>query len=217
MPAPAAVLAPTRLILVRHGQTAHNLERRMQGHVDAPLDDTGHEQVRKLARHLHALGVRDPVIHSSDLQRAAATAEALHAALGGSLHRHRDLREIGLGEWEGQLYAEIETAHPELYGRFWDGDPVCCAPGGETPQECGDRVLRHLEQHWPVPGQTVIIVSHGIAVGAALARLLGLDYQQTFRERSLLHLNTAYSVLTLDPRTREVQNTLLAQSGHLNG
>ncbi|ACO46583.1 putative Phosphoglycerate mutase (PGAM)(Phosphoglycerate phosphomutase)(Phosphoglyceromutase) [Deinococcus deserti VCD115] len=210
------MLAPAQLILVRHGQTAHNLERRMQGHIDALLDDTGHEQARKLAQHLKALGVRDPLIHSSDLQRAAATAEALHTVLGGSLHRSPDLREIGLGEWEGQLYAEIETAHPELYGRFWDGDPDCCAPGGETPQQCGDRVLRHLERHWPAAGQTVIVVSHGIAVGAALTRLLGLDYQQTFRERTLLHLNTAYSTLTLDPQTREIRSTVLAQSGHLD-
>lgn len=207
--------SPTRLILVRHGQTAHNRERRVQGHIDAPLDDTGHDQAARLARHLRAEGVRAPRLLASDLARARATAEALRAELGGTLSLHPELREIFMGRWEGELYDELAVRDAELHARFWSGDPECSAPGGESARLVGERVHALLEREWPRGGETVIVVSHGIALSALLTRLLGLDYEQEFRTRRLLHLNTAYSVLDVDPQTREVQGSRLALSPHL--
>nr|WP_245745115.1 histidine phosphatase family protein [Deinococcus reticulitermitis] len=207
--------SPTRLILVRHGQTAHNRERRVQGHIDAPLDETGHAQAARLARHLRAEGVRAPRLLASDLARARATAEALHAELGGTLNLHPELREIFMGRWEGELYDELAVRDAELHARFWSGDPDCLAPDGENARVVGERVHALLEREWPQPGETVIVVSHGIAISALLARLLGLDYQQEFQTRRFLHLNTAYSVLDVDPDTREIQASRLALSPHL--
>ncbi|MFC4637385.1 histidine phosphatase family protein [Deinococcus hohokamensis] len=205
-----------RLILVRHGQTAHNKERRMQGHLDAPLDDTGREQARALAKHLRRLDVTHPTIHSSDLARAAATAQALHHELGGNFHQFAALREIHMGKWEGQLYGDLQTGHADLFSQFWDGDPHCRAPGGETPHATGERVLAHVRAHWPRAGETLVLVSHGIAISALLSRLLDLDYQTQWRRRVLEHRNTAYSVLEVDPHTRRVLRTQLAQAGHLD-
>ena len=207
--------SPTRLILVRHGQTAHNRERRMQGQVDIPLDDTGQLQARTLAAHLRELGVQAPRIQASDLSRAHATAEALRRELGGTLETFTALREISLGDWEGQLYDEIAARHPELHEQFWGGDPECCAPGGESPQAVGERAYAIALAHWPQAGETLILVSHGIAISALLTRLLGLDYRTEFQSRRYLHLNTAYSVLTVDPQTRAVLSAELAQAGHL--
>ena len=212
---PTSPQAPARLILVRHGQTAHNRERRMQGQVDTPLDETGQRQAHLLAAHLRGLGVQAPRIHASDLSRAHATAEALHRELGGTLATFPELREISLGDWEGHLYDEIAARHPELHGQFWSGDPECCPPDGETPQAVGERVYAHALAHWPQAGETLMLVSHGIAISALLTRLLGLDYQTEFQSRRYLHLNTAYSVLTVDPASREVLSAEVAQAGHL--
>ena len=205
-----------RLILVRHGQTAHNHERRMQGHLNSPLDETGKEQAQKLARHLRGLGVQSPTIHSSDLSRARTTAEALHRELGGSFATFPELREISLGDWEGQLYDDIKAQFPEQHRQFWSGDPLCCPPNGESAQAVGDRVEAHALAHWPAAGDTLVLVSHGIAISALLTRLLGLDYQTEFQARRYLHLNTAYSLLDVDPLTHEVYAAQLAQSPHLD-
>lgn len=83
--------------------------------------------------HLKAQGVWQPTIHASDLSRAYATAEALFTELGGTLTAQAGLREIHMGDWEGELYDDIQTAHPELSTRFWGGDPHAGAPDGETP------------------------------------------------------------------------------------
>ncbi|MFC4426006.1 histidine phosphatase family protein [Deinococcus navajonensis] len=210
------ILRTGRLILVRHGQTAHNRERRMQGHLDAPLDDTGRAQAHQLALHFRAQGVTAPSIHSSDLARAAATAQALHRELGGTLLQYPSLREIHMGAWEGRLYSDLQTQQAELFSRFWGGDAHCLAPGGETPHATGERVLRHTLAHWPQAGKTLVLVSHGIAIGALLSRLLGLDYQTGWRSRALEHRNTAYSVLDVDPRNHSVLRSELAQAGHLD-
>lgn len=204
-----------RLILVRHGQTAHNRERRVQGHLDAPLDEVGQAQARALAAHLQGLSVRPASIHSSDLGRASATAGALQGALGGTLTRTPALREIHLGEWEGQLYAELQRTQAEHFGRFWSGDPECGAPGGETPAQVGERAEAYLRAHWPHAGETLILVSHGITLAALLSRLLGLDYRAAWQTRELEHGNTAYSVLTVDAVTGEVQGVVLPDTPHL--
>lgn len=204
-----------RLILVRHGRTAHNRERRVQGHIDAPLDDLGQEQARKLARHLHVLGVREPRIHSSDLSRAHATAQALQAELGGTLSTHLELREIFMGDWEGQLYDALALSDAELHRQFWSGDPHCTARNGECPAQVAQRVHAHALAHWPAPGETLILVSHGIAIIGLLCELLGLNYQTEFRSGALMHANTAYSVLDIHPQTKAILNAELARADHL--
>lgn len=187
----------------------------MQGHADTPLDDIGTEQARRLGAHFGALGILKPHIYSSDLRRAYATAEAIQAAVGGTLSTHPELREIFMGDWEGQLYDDIQALQPEHSARFWGGDPQCSAPNGETPAQVGARVHDFLQRHWPAPGQNVILVSHGVAVSALLARLLGLDYQQEWASERIMHRNTAYSVLMADAYTREIQAVQIAATPHL--
>ncbi|WP_240738298.1 histidine phosphatase family protein [Deinococcus fonticola] len=207
---------PASLILVRHGQTAYNAERRWQGHLDAPLDDTGREQARRLAAHLRAQGISGPVIHASDLSRAYATAEALFTALGGTLHAQAALREIHVGDWEGRLYDDVAAVHPELSRRFWNGDPHAGAPGGETPAQVARRMHEFALAHWPRAGESVILVSHGVAITGLLATLLNLDYGASWASRTTEHRNTAYSVLQVDPITRETLAVDIARTDHLH-
>ncbi|ADV67509.1 histidine phosphatase family protein [Deinococcus maricopensis] len=208
-------MTPATLILVRHGRTAHNAEGRFQGYADVPLDAHGEAQARALAAHLHAHGVRAPTIHASDLARAHATARALHERLGGTLSAHAALRELHMGDWEGQTFETLRATQPDLYRAFWDGHPDFRAPNGETPSELAERVHAHLTAHRPGAGETLVLVSHGVALSALLVRLLNLDYRETWAARTTLHDNTAYSTLTLDPESGEVLTADLARGDHL--
>jgi len=143
----------TRILLVRHGETDWNLDRRLQGHSDRPLNDTGREQARTLAEEL----ANEPLaaVYSSDLRRAGETARIVAEAHGLQVTTLPDLRERHFGTWEGLSDAEIEERFPEQIANGTLGD-------GETREEMDRRVLESLEQiareH---PDGTVLVVSHG--------------------------------------------------------
>lgn len=154
------MLAATRLIAVRHGETAWNVDTRLQGQLDIPLNERGHQQAR-----LAAVTLADEtpdVIYSSDLCRAHATAQALGERIGLPVHTDPGLRERHFGQWQGHTYAEVERQWPEL-AVFWRArDPAFGPPGGETLeaffQRCVGTLTRLAQQH---PGQTVVVVAHG--------------------------------------------------------
>jgi probable phosphoglycerate mutase len=143
----------TRILLVRHGETDWNLDRRLQGHSDRSLNDTGREQSRALAEELR----NEPLeaVYSSDLSRADETARIVAAAHGLEVTTLRDLRERHFGTWEGLSDAEIEERFPEQIANGTLGD-------GETREEMDRRVLETLQQiALDHPGGTVLVVSHG--------------------------------------------------------
>jgi probable phosphoglycerate mutase len=107
----------TELLLVRHGETDWNAERRWQGHADVPLNERGRDQARALAEEL-AAGERIDVVYSSDLARARETAEIAADRLGLELVLEPDLREIDVGSRQGRTWMEIDD------GPKWDGEPI---------------------------------------------------------------------------------------------
>jgi len=156
----SALIEPTRLFVLRHGQTAWNAEMRIQGHVDEPLNDTGRWQAERLAQAL--AGEELSSIYSSDLQRALATAQPLAAATGAPLVTDPRLRERGFGRFEGQTYAEIERQWPDEAERWRRREPGFGPGGGEALlgfyTRCVDTVLELAAGH---PGQAIAIVAHG--------------------------------------------------------
>ena len=106
----------TRIIAVRHGETAWNVDTRIQGHLDIALNDTGHWQARQVARAL----ADEPLaaVYTSDLQRAHATAQAIAQASGAPLVAEPGLRERSFGALEGRTFAEIEADLPEQARRW---------------------------------------------------------------------------------------------------
>lgn len=155
----------TELWLVRHGQTDWNIERRFQGHTDIPLNTQGIEQARKLAAFLN--GSRIPAVYSSDLTRALKTAEILAEGRNIPVFQDPRLREINMGSWEGRTWPDVNE---HLTGEMeqLNADPVFGrAPGGESLAEVAERLKAAADEitarH---PGQTVLIVSHGLSVGA---------------------------------------------------
>jgi broad specificity phosphatase PhoE len=146
------------IVLVRHGETDWNLERRWQGHADPELNDTGRAQAEAVARSLAAKPF--DALYSSDLVRARETAEIIGRELGLPIRLDARMREVDVGEWSGLTMPEIEQRYPEGLRRRREGGTGW--EHGESYSAMGDRVVAALraiaEAH---PGGRVLVVTHG--------------------------------------------------------
>jgi probable phosphoglycerate mutase len=173
------------LYLLRHGETAWNLERRMQGSKDSTLTPRGRAQAAAMGRALAAELARAPgptVFLRSPLGRTCETASIIGHELGLDEAEWRDdprLAELRYGDWEGSTWKEIEAHHPEALA-IWRGDPEgFCPPGGETHFELRRRSAAVLADII-ASGTRTVVVSHGVS-GAVLRGLhLGLDARAMF-------------------------------------
>ncbi|MCX6395585.1 MAG: histidine phosphatase family protein [Propionibacteriales bacterium] len=163
----------TRLVLVRHGRTAWNLEGRAQGHTDVDLDVTGRAQAAALAPVLAALN--PTVLWSSDLARARQTAAEVAAATDLSPRFDARLREFDVGERAGLDVAEFADRFPESYASWKAGHITGGVPGAETPEQVIDRMVPALTEIWSAiePGETTVVISHGACLKVALVAFLG--------------------------------------------
>ena len=170
----------TELLLVRHGETDWNRDRRFQGHADPPLNETGREQAHALAAAL--AGEEIELVYTSDLVRARETAEIVAARLGADVLPVRELREIDVGEWEGLTWPEIEERYPEG-ARLWHEQGYGWE-SGETYDDLGLRVVAALRRiasdH---PAERVLVVGHGGTIRAARAFIEGVSVPES-RSRS---------------------------------
>ncbi len=154
-------MTATRICLVRHGETAWNAERRIQGQLDVPLSSVGHAQARAAA---NALSGEDfAAIYSSDLVRALHTAEAAAHLLKLPVRRHPDLRERHYGVLQTLTYGEFEQRHPGAYARFRAREEDFALPGGgESLRRFADRVHRCVDAIAAAhAGSRVLVVTHG--------------------------------------------------------
>jgi broad specificity phosphatase PhoE/ribonuclease HI len=151
---------PTTLLMLRHGETAHTVEKRFSGSggEDPPLSPTGEEQVRRAANVLVTRGVTAVV--SSPLQRARQTADMVAAALRLPVRVIDDLRECAFGQWEGLTFAEVGERYPERLAA-WLGSTAVAPPGGESFDEVDRRVRRARDQIIARHSEgTVLVVAH---------------------------------------------------------
>ncbi|MGH7903511.1 MAG: histidine phosphatase family protein [Candidatus Dormibacteraceae bacterium] len=170
-PAPAAQPS-TRVFLVRHAQSTWNEERRIQGQRDPPLSRLGQSQAGALGERL-AKG-RWAAFYSSDLERALETAAPLASRIDIPLQRDPDLREIGLGEWEGLTREQLVACYPERWAS-WRSEPDWdLVPGGEGADAFERRVRVAIaglfDRH---PEGDVLAVTHGGVIQVALAAVVG--------------------------------------------
>lgn len=173
------------LYMLRHGETAWNLDRRMQGSKDSSLTERGRLQAAAMGRALAAELARTPgptVFLRSPLGRARETALIVGRELGLDPAEWRDdprLAELGYGRWEGFTWPEIEVDHPDALAK-WRADPEgFCPPDGETHFELRRRSAELLAEVITARARTVV-VSHGVS-GAVIRGLhLGLDARAMF-------------------------------------
>lgn len=169
----AQMTGATRIIAIRHGETAWNVDTRLQGHLDIGLNERGQWQAQRAAEALADEEIA--AIYSSDLSRASATAQAIadkSSRLGArQLRLNTGLRERGFGIFEGQTYAQIASDWPEESKRWRQRDPHFAPHGGETLTQLRDRIAATVNtlasQH---VGEQIVLVAHG-GVMDALYRL----------------------------------------------
>ena len=169
----------TRILAIRHGETAWNLGGRIQGHLDLPLNATGRAQAQRLAR---ALAERDAIdlIVSSDLSRALDTARAVADATGAPLVTERALRERCFGDFQGRTFAEISAAWPEQAERWRRRDPAWSPPGGQ-----GESLLQFQERVTQAAqrlaaentGKNIALFTHGGVLDVLYRAATGLGLQ----------------------------------------
>ncbi|HKS43773.1 MAG TPA: bifunctional RNase H/acid phosphatase [Amycolatopsis sp.] len=183
---------PTRMLLLRHGQTEMSVDGRYSGRGDVPLTEHGRQQAAAVAKRLAGLagvvldGVAAPII-SSPLTRTRQTAQAVADAIGGRVETHQGLLETNFGEWEGLTFAEAARRDPGPHAE-WLRDTSVPPPGGES----FDSVYRRLgkvrdelvEGHG---GRTIVVVSHVTPIKSLLR--MGLDAGASLFFR--LHLDLA--------------------------
>jgi probable phosphoglycerate mutase len=158
-------------VLWRHGQTQWNDSRRFQGQTDVALDEVGRAQAAAAAR---ALAELDPqLIVTSDLVRAAETADLLASIVGVQARRATGLRETHGGRWEGR-FADDLKADP-VYVRWLAGDDVP-AGGSETRSQVGERARPVVDEVMAEldAGRVGVLVSHGGTIRSLIGSVVGL-------------------------------------------
>ena len=151
---------PTRLCVVRHGETDWNAGKRVQGQIDVPLSAVGHAQARATANALAPEGLA--ALYSSDLTRTKQTAEATAHITHLPLNPLPGLRERHYGVFQGLTHQESAERYPDQYARHQARDPRFAPTGGESLLDlvarlgstCDEIVRRH-------PGQAVALFTHG--------------------------------------------------------
>lgn len=170
----------TNIVLIRHGETAWNKERRLQGHIDIGLNEEGLRQARALAGALARESF--DAVYASDLQRAHQTAGAVAGLHRLTVQNDPGLRERCYGGFEGLLYAEIEQRYPREFAAWQARDIDGVMPSGvreaetfrQFYQRSIDAILAIAARH---PGQTIALVAHGGVLECAYRAALGLSLE----------------------------------------
>jgi broad specificity phosphatase PhoE len=161
----------TTIVLVRHGETDWNRERRFQGRADTPLNDAGRAQARELAELLAS----EPLaaLYTSPLRRALETATIVGARLGLEVGTSEAMQEIDVGSWQGLTVDEVRARFPEEAHVTWAGG----WDGGETYAQLDERVVAGLlELGARHEGRHLAVITHGGPIRSAIAASHGLSF-----------------------------------------
>lgn len=181
----------TKLIIIRHGQTLWNLERKYQGHSDIALSDKGIKQAEAVA--VRFAKEKIDAVYASDLSRAYKTAEYIAVRHNLKVHVTPELREIKFGEWEGLTYDQITARWPGMLGKLWTTPDELEIPGGESFHQLKERayaaIQKIIKEH---SGQTVAVVAHGGTIGTILCAVLDIHLNHVW---SIKQDNTAVNII----------------------
>jgi probable phosphoglycerate mutase len=166
----------TRIIALRHGETAWNVDTRIQGQLDVELNDTGRWQAQQAAQALRDETLN--AIYASDLARAFVTATAIGDMAGLQPVPTPELRERHFGIFQTRTWAEIEQMWPEDALRWRTRDPDWAPEGGESLITLRERVSRTVNElasrH---VGEQIVLVAHGGIMDVLYRLATGQDIQ----------------------------------------
>lgn len=178
--------APTRILLLRHGQTELSVGRRYSGHGDPELTALGHRQAAGAAIRLGEIPDIAAIL-SSPLRRARQTAAAVAETTEAPLVVRERLIETDFGAWEGLTFAEARERDPDLHAA-WLGSEAVAPPGGESFADVGARIAAERDEILAAyPGQTIVLVSHVTPIKMMLRHALAGGPEILYR----LHLDLA--------------------------
>jgi probable phosphoglycerate mutase len=155
------------LYCVRHGESVHNAEGRIQGQSDVPLSDFGRQQGEAIATALAALPV--DAIYASPLLRALETAQIVARRLDLPVRIDPRLKEIHVGIFQNRLRGEVAELYPEAFARWTAGEPDFVIPGGESRRALQERGCAAFREIVAAGHQHAAVISHGRLLTVALA------------------------------------------------
>ncbi len=199
----------TRLILVRHGYTFWNEEKKYQGFSDINLNPQGIEEARKLAKRLSFEKI--DMIYSSPLKRSLETAEIVNENFKQKIHIRDCLKEINFGDWEGFTFEEIVSHYPELSDEWLAKPADMRPPNGENFRDLQERAIKVLHEIYDLnKGKNVLIVTHGGLISVIVCHILKIGLDDLWK---FISSNTGITIL------EELDNKLLLttfnEAGHL--
>ncbi|WP_347354878.1 histidine phosphatase family protein [Intrasporangium sp.] len=170
-----------RVVIMRHAETVANAARLWQGHQDTELSEAGRSQVVAAAPHLAAY--QPALLVSSDLQRAASTADPIAEITGLEVRLDARFREIDVGEWQGMHADEVRAKYADVIAALDRGEDVRKGRTGETRADVATRVAAALKDvlRELMAGEAAVIVAHGASGKLAATELVGLDLDQADR------------------------------------
>ena len=198
-----------RLILVRHGETTWNKEKKIQGITDVGLSETGIEQAEKLAFSLK--GEKLDIIITSPLQRAFDTARAIAKYHDISIKVENDLHELNAGKLEGLTFPDLMLRYPEFLAKWMIDHASVVMPDGESLEEVQNRV-------WPVikriseTFQNALVVSHSFVIITILCKVQNLNLSHSTKLRISVASKTC---LEIENGTAHI--SCFNDTGHLDG
>lgn len=202
-----------KFIIVRHGYSIFNKEKRFTGQIDVPLDERGIEQAKRNAQYLLD-NYKIDCIYSSDLSRAYNTVKPVAEALGLPIIPSKDLRELYIGEWEGRSIAEIRKEDPEALAFYRKRIPESCTPGGETRLQLRERITHAMAEIAAAnDGKTVLIGSHGGAIRALCCAWQGYAIEEIDCVPDLG--NASITVVNYDQKTDRAEFERYGYTDHL--
>ena len=202
------------IYLMRHGQTAWNIEGKIQGRTDIPLNEEGIRQAGLLADALlkkeAESGRKAAVTYVSPLIRARETARIVAERAGTPVREMDELKERDFGFWEGKTWEEVERGYPEEF-HFWEKNPDEGAPsGGESCASCRLRCRRALEQILSQREGDAAVVAHGGILVFLINELLAERDR-----REIIVTNASLSIVEYSRETGKSRLLLLNDTSHL--
>ena len=169
---------PTKLILIRHGETDWSCQKRYCGFTDAPLNQRGRDQARQLSKRLKEKKVHK--VYSSDMKRTVEFANIVFE--DAPIEQFPGLREMNFGIFEGLTYQEIIDRYPEIYTKWIDAPLDITIPGGEGLKDLSKRTRKTLAEILSCnKNRTVFIFSHAGPISVILCDILKLDLREVWK------------------------------------
>lgn len=163
----------SEIMLVRHGETAWNVEEIFRGRVDVELSETGLRQAELLAGYLRDSKIE--AVYSSPLKRAQRTAQTIGDSHGLEVIVTPRLLDLDFSEWQGQSVREVREKYPELYEEWLSSPEKLRIPAGESLDEVRERAVLVIDEVIASRRSVVVLVSHRVVNKVLICALLGLD------------------------------------------